>query len=113
MFDFQKLNVYQKSRDFCIAIQNRYGKNEREIYKKLVQSSLDILLNIAVSSTGLNAGEKMKSLSSARGKVYECGSLMDLLKEMNEIDEFAYFDATGKLEEISAQLTTLIHKLGG
>lgn len=113
MFDFQKLNVYQKSRDFCISLQKLFGKKESEIYKKLNQSSLEILLNISESSSGLNPEEKIKSLSNARGKVFECASIMDMLKETNEVDEFGYFDITEKLEEISNQLTSLIHKLRG
>jgi four helix bundle protein len=113
MFDFQKLGVYQKSKEFNLFIvklirEENFDKTTAELLRK---SAMGIIIDIAGATASNNPDQKLRDLSSARAKIFECAAVIDFLKDMNEIDEFGYFDIAEKLEIISDQLASLISKL--
>ena len=65
MFDFQKLDVYQKSKDFCKKIHSILdGKNfDRVTNDQLRRASLSIMLNIAEGTSRFSNKDRKNFLS--------------------------------------------------
>ncbi|MEF2175626.1 MAG: four helix bundle protein, partial [Candidatus Absconditabacteria bacterium] len=61
MFDFEKLNVYQSSKEFCkiCLVLINYNKNiDSYIKDQLKRSSISIVLNIAEGSGRFSKADK-------------------------------------------------------
>ena len=107
MFDFQKLIVYQRSIEF-------YTKISKEIFKKnlidkipkdqLKRASMSITLNIAEGTSRFSKADRRHFYTIARGSLYECIAVLDLLKEDALIDEALRLNLSSTGEEISKML---------
>ena len=107
MFDFQKLIVYQRSIEF-------YTKISKEIFKKnlidkipkdqLKRASMSITLNIAEGTSRFSKADRRHFYTIARGCLYECIAVLDLLKEDALIDEALRLNLSSTGEEISKML---------
>lgn len=107
MFDFQKLIVYQRSIEF-------YTKISKEIFKKnlidkipkdqLKRASMSITLNIAEGTSRFSKVDRRHFYTIARGSLYECIAVLDLLKEDALIDEALRLNLSSTGEEISKML---------
>ncbi len=113
MLSFQKLQVYQKSKENYLLIKEFLNQRsfDPDISERLQNSCLDIILNIAGTESTSEPSGKMDYLEKALARVYECIALFDLLKAKNQIDEFAYLDHFSRLEDVSRNLEKLIKKL--
>ena len=113
MFDFKKLNVYSKSREFCSEIYRfiKEKKLDRVTSDQLRRASFSIMLNIAEGSSRFGNKDRKHFMVIARGSVFECVSILEFLVE-NELLDLKQHDAWLKdLEEISKMLFGLIRKL--
>lgn len=113
MFDFQKLDVYQKAKAFCIFMTKTISaKNfDKTTNDQLRRASFSIMLNIAESSSRFSNRDRKNFFVIARGSAFECVAIMEYLLESDEItrnDFDSYFE---KLEEISKMLFALIRNL--
>jgi four helix bundle protein len=113
MFDFQKLDVYQKAKSFCKDITRLLMNKDfdRVTNDQLRRASFSIMLNIAEGSSRFSNKDRKNFLVIARGSAFECMAILEYLYEMNELKEEAYNGFTGKLDEISRMLFALIRKL--
>ncbi|MFW5820015.1 MAG: four helix bundle protein [Bacteroidota bacterium] len=113
MFDFQKLSVYQKTKDFNKEISAlTESKNfEATARDQLRRASLNIMLNIAEGFSRFSNNDRKHFMVISRGNAFECVAILDYLKDNKKIDEFTYLDFFQKLEEISKMLSALIKKL--
>ncbi|OFY61461.1 MAG: four helix bundle protein [Bacteroidetes bacterium RBG_13_42_15] len=113
MFDFQKLDVYQKSKVFNKAIiRLLVGKRfDRVVNDQLRRASLSIMLNIAESSSRFSNKDRKNLLVISRGSAFECAAIMEFLYETNELEQKEYEEFTSSLEEISRMIFALIRKL--
>ena len=113
MFDFQKLEVYQKAKTFSKDITKLLMSNhyDRVTNDQLRRASFSIMLNIAEGSSRFSSRDRRNFLVIARGSAFECIAILEYLYEMNEINQDMYTSFTSNLDEISRILFALIRKM--
>ena len=113
MFDFQKLTVYQKSKEFANAMIKLVNDNsfDRTVNDQLKRASLSIILNIAEGSSRFSNKDRRNFLVIARGSAFECVAILEFLKDSKDISETIYNNSVSVLEEISKMLYSLIRRL--
>jgi four helix bundle protein len=113
MFDFQKLSVYQKAKDYNQSIKNFISNNkfDRFTNDQLRRASFSIMLNIAEGSSRFSNRDRRNFLIIARGSAFECVSILDYLLDVKEINQGVYEQYFNHLEQISKMLYALIKKL--
>jgi four helix bundle protein len=113
LFDFCKLDVYQKAKGFCLMISKTLlcGKYERIVSDQLRRASLSIMLNIAESSSRFSSKDRKNFMVIARGSAFECAAILEYMFETAGITEEKFKSGTEDLEEISKMLYGLIRKL--
>jgi four helix bundle protein len=112
MFDFQKLDVYHKSKSFCIEIQKEMHsrKFDRVTNDQLRRASFSIMLNIAEGTSRFSNRDRRNFMVVARGSAFECAAILDYLLGVNEIDQEFYQLYADQLVEISRMLFGLIKR---
>jgi four helix bundle protein len=113
MFDFCKLDVYQKAKTFCISMHKLIsaGKLDRTTNDQLRRASFSIMLNIAEGSSRFSNRDRKNFMVVARGSAFECAAIVVYLYEISGINKDAYVNYTNSLEEISKMLFGLIRGL--
>ena len=113
MFDFQKLEVYKKSKTFNIEVDSLIQKNifNRTIRDQLHRASFSIMLNIAEGTSRYSKRDKKNFYVIARGSVFECVAILEYLMDVKKIDDKTFKQYYCNLEELSRMLYSLIHKL--
>jgi four helix bundle protein len=113
MFDFCKLDVYQKAKAFCILITklNSSRKFDRTTNDQLRRASFSIMLNIAEGSSRFSNKDRKNFMVVARGSAFESAAILEYLVETSEIKEEQYLKYISNLEEISRMLYSLIQHL--
>ena len=110
MFDFEKLEVYKKVRNYNFEVREiTNSKNFDSATKdQLHRASLSIMLNIAEGSARKTNRDRAHFLVMARGSLFECISVFDYLSHCGLIPKAKYEDYYEVLEEISKMLYALI-----
>jgi len=113
MFDFQKLDVYQKSKNFCKEIYSILDKRsfDRVTNDQLRRASFSIMLNIAEGSSRFSNKDRKNFMVVARGSAFECAAIIEYLYEVAEICKDSCSNYLERLEEISKMLFGLIKNL--
>lgn len=113
MFDFQKLEVYQKSKNFCKEITATLCEKsfDKVTNDQLRRASFSIMLNIAEGSSRFSNRDRKNFLVVARGSAFECAAILEYLYEINELNQANFNEYFAFLEEISKMLFSLIRKL--
>lgn len=113
MFDFCKLEVYQKAKAFCIQMHKLISSEnfDRTTNDQLRRASFSIMLNIAEGSSRFSNKDRKNFFVIARGSAFECVAIMEYLVEIKEIDPNTFADNEKKLDEISRMLFGLIKNL--
>lgn len=113
MFDFCKLDVYQKAKAFCISMNKLIiaKKFDKTTNDQLRHASFSIMLNIAEGSSRFSNKDRKNFTVIARGSTFECDSIIEYLYEINELEKSAFSDYINSLEEISKMLSGLIKNL--
>jgi four helix bundle protein len=113
MFDFQKLDVYQKSKNFCKEIYSILDKKsfDRVTNDQLRRASFSIMLNIAEGTSRFSNKDRKNFFVIARGSAFECAAILEYLHEVAEINKDTYSNYLENLEEISKMLYGLISGL--
>jgi four helix bundle protein len=113
MFDFCKLDVYQKAKAFCILITKLISsrKFDRTTNDQLRRASFSIMLNIAEGSSRFSNKDRKNFMVVARGSAFESAAILEYLVETSEIKEEQYLKYISNLEEISRMLYSLIQHL--
>lgn len=113
MWDFQKLEVYQKSKNLCKEITSTLKEKsfDRVTSDQLRRASFSIMLNIAEGTSRFSNKDRKNFFVVARGSAFECEAIIEYLVETEEIDQNAYADYENKLDEISRMLFGLIRSL--
>ena len=113
MFDFEKLEVYKKTKDFNVAVTKflKSASLQKDEHSQLKRASFSIMLNIAEGSGRFTKPDKRNFYVIARGSCFECVAVFDYLKETNAISADSFKEFYKKLEEISKMLFALIKGL--
>jgi four helix bundle protein len=113
MWDFQKLDVYQKSKSFCKKITAILNEKsfDRVTNDQLRRASFSIMLNIAEGTSRFSNKDRKNFMVVARGSAFECAAILEYLYEVAEISKDSYSNYIENLEEISKMLYGLIRGL--
>jgi len=112
MFDFEKLDVYRKAKELNKEILKFIKEDKRidpYIRDQLKRASISIVINIAEGSGKFSKADKRNFYIIARGSVYECVSLLELIFEERQIDQEKFDKLYKKYETISKMLLGLIN----
>lgn len=112
MFDFENLDVYKKAKELNKEVLNFLKENKQidsYIRDQFKRASVSIVINIAEGSGKFSKADKRNFYTTARGSVYECVSLLEIIFEENQIvkEKFDYFYQ--KFEVLSKMLFGLIN----
>ena len=110
MFDFQKLDVYQKSKGFCKEIYSILDEKnfDRVTNDQLRRASFSIMLNIAEGTSRFSNKDRRNFFVIARGSAFECVAILEYLQDTKEITKNVFREMEQKLEEISKMLFGLV-----
>ena len=113
MFDFQKLDVYQKSKNFCKEIHSIMDEMnfDRVTNDQLRRASFSIMLNIAEGTSRFSNKDRKNFFMISRGSAFECVAILEYLVETEEITKEVFLECEKNLEEISKMLFGLIKNL--
>lgn len=113
MFDFQKLEVYQKAKIFnkettSLLIEKKFDRITND---QLRRASFSIMLNIAEGMSRFSNKDRRNFMVISRGSAFECVAILEYLVENEQIDRERYTCFYLKLEELSKMLFALIKRL--
>jgi four helix bundle protein len=113
MFDFQKLDVFQKAKAFCILMHKLIscGNFDRTTNDQHRRASFSTMLNIAEGTSRFSNKDRKNFFVVARGSAFECAAILEYLIDTEEITQEVFLDFEKKLEEISKMLFGLIKSL--
>ena len=107
MFDFEKLNVYKKTKELNKEILRFLKENKQIDYylrDQLKRASISIVINISEGSGKFSKADKRNFYFIARGSTYECVSLLEIILDENQITQEKFKDFYQKFEIISKML---------
>jgi four helix bundle protein len=112
MFDFEKFDVYIKAKlltkeisELLTGLKNAHPR----LVDQLQRAALSIPLNIAEGAGRYSRADKKNFYIIARGSVFECVAIIDILFDMGLIDDIKKAGFYGKLEELSKMISGLIN----
>jgi four helix bundle protein len=113
MFDFEKLTVYLKAKEFNKKVNLFLSETslDRTTNDQLRRASFSIMLNIAEGSGRFTKPDKRNFYVISRGSVFECVAIFDFLKDLNLISNNDFDKFYAELEELSKMLFALIKQL--
>jgi four helix bundle protein len=113
MFDFENLSVYQKAKTYNKEIHKFIVNTElnRTMKDQLRRASYSIMLNIAEGAGRFTNPDKRNFYVIARGSVFECVAIFDLLKETEGLSVQTHSVFYEYLEELSKMLFSMIQNL--
>jgi len=111
-FPFEKLVAYQQALRFAhlseTVVANSKGKISLALTDQLSRAALSIPLNIAEANGRWHKGEKRQYFWVARGSVFECVPIIQILKQRQIISTGEYRECYLCLQEIAKTLSGLI-----
>ncbi len=114
MFDFENLEVYRKSKVFTSTIRKELIKTnllDSSTKSQLNRAAVSIMLNIAEGAGRFTNPDKRNFYVIARGSVFECVAILDLLVEEGIIKKEQFSLLYNNAEELSKMLFSMIKKL--
>ncbi|MBO9699098.1 MAG: four helix bundle protein [Sporocytophaga sp.] len=113
MFDFEKLTVYLKAKSYNLEFSKllKQFAFDSAIKNQLRRSSLSIALNIAEGSGRKTNADKRNFFIIARGSVFECVAIFDILKDEGIISKEIFQKLYCQLEELSKMLYAMTESL--
>lgn len=113
MFDFEKLEFYSKAKTFNLSVQKFLLKSnlDNATRNQFRRAALSIPLNIAEGSGRRSKADKRNFMVIARGSVFECVAICDIIKDEGILNEEGYKNFYIHAEELSKMLYAMIQKL--
>jgi four helix bundle protein len=114
VFDFEKLEVYQvvKSQNLkALALISQSTSIDLYIKDQWKRASLGILLNLAEGTGRMSVQDKKHYYTMARGSVFECAAILDVLHEMKLVEEDFYVELYAGYEQCSKMLLAMYRSM--
>jgi four helix bundle protein len=114
MFDFEKLEVYKKAKQFNKEVRFflRTSKTIDPVSKnQLRRASLSIVLNIAEGTSHFSKADKRNFYVISRGSAFECVAAFDCLLDEEIVSQEQFTQFYGKADELSRMLFKMIGNL--
>ncbi len=116
-FEFQNWPVYREAVDFGISAHKLCGEFPRDgaksISDQLRRASQSVSFNIAEGSSRFGAKEKVNFLRIARGSVFECVAILELVRGIEWIEEPRFDEFVQKLSLMGRMLSGFINHIEG
>ena len=115
MFDFEKLEVYQKVKDQnkrILKLIYRSNNIDHYLRDQWKRCTLSIALNIAEATGRVGKSEKKYFYAVARGSVFECVAILDALTGIGVIENSLSEELYHNYEQISKMLWALHKSVG-
>ncbi len=93
MFDFEKLEVYQKLRITNVSLLKyiHQGKcDDKFLADQLRRAALSVTLNLAEGVGRRTGPDKRRFITMARSSLYETVSILQILYDLEQIDQTSY-----------------------
>ena len=106
-FAFEDLKVYQDALTW-VDQANKITKSiraQKSIVDQLTRAALSVPLNIAEGNGRWHKGEKRQFFWIARGSVFECVALIQVLKRSQTINDDLYLKCYSDLESLAKMLS--------
>ena len=114
MFDFEKLDVYQKAKAFN-KIVYQFLKGNRMIdtttRNQQRRASFSIMLNIAEGSSRFSNADRRNFYVVARGSIFECVAIFDFMRDEDLLTVELYNNLYASSEEMSKMIYAMIKNL--
>ncbi|QLY25769.1 four helix bundle protein [Bdellovibrio sp. KM01] len=111
-FTFENLDVYKRSLQFATTIEELLVEHQESFNRgfgdQLSRASLSIPLNIAEGNGRWHQGDKRQFFWIARGSVFECVSLIEILNSKSCLTETQYNNLRQDMDAIGKMLTKLV-----
>jgi four helix bundle protein len=111
-FPFENLQAYQLSLHWVESVEQLCKAAKGELTHSFVdqfqRASLSIPLNLAEGNGRWHSAEKRQFFWIARGSVFECVPLLELLKRKKVISDSGYEQARETLDHLGRMLTNLV-----
>lgn len=114
MFDFEKLEVYQKAKALNLIVYEFLQSNtvlDQTTKDQLRRASFSVMLNIAEGSGRFSKRDRRHFYIISRGSVFECVAIFDFIREKNLLDSGLHRDLYSKSEELSKMIFSMIRNL--
>ena len=113
MFDFQKLVVYQKAKNFHLQCKVLLQENILDAYVKdqLSRASFSVVLNIAEGSGKFSKPDRKNYFTTARASVFECVAILDIIADQGRVAQESTASLNNLAEELSRILYSMIKNL--
>ena len=111
-FGHEQLDVYKLALEyvaFVFDLSKRLEGSTRHARDQLLRASQSIPLNIAEGNGKASDGDRRRFFEIARGSVFECAAIQDVLEVGGAVTVKENVDAKRTLDRLAAMLT----KLGG
>jgi len=111
-FDFEKLNVYQKSLEFIDKIfqivKNLSREYKYSLGENLIRAGLSIANNLAEGNGKKSKKEKNRYFGTSLDSARECVSVFNVLERQGLIKEDKYNEVRSEAKEITSMIWRLI-----
>ena len=114
MFDFEKLDVYQLIKRLNLQVLTQLEQNQEidhYIKDQWKRASLSSLLNLAEGTGRMSKHDKKHYYTMARGSVFECVALLDLMRGMKKVSETNYQELYDGYEQASKMLLAMYRSM--
>jgi four helix bundle protein len=113
MFDFEKLDIYQKAKLFNAEIRAfiKSSKLDPTTKDQLRRASFSIVLNIAEGSGRFTKPDRRNFYIISRSSVFECIAILDVIKDEDVLEDNRFERFYSQAEEMSKILFTMITNL--
>jgi four helix bundle protein len=113
MFDFEKLDIYYRAKQFYAETKNfcKNSKVDSTSKGQLIRASFSIILNIAEGSGRFSKADRRNFFVIARSSIFECVAIFDVLKDEGVLSEQQFRKFYEEAEELSKILFALIKGL--
>jgi len=113
-FNFEKLDVYQKSLDFISNIYDLFEglpyRIQRSIGGNLLRAAMSIVNNIAEGSGRRGEREKRHSFEISQGSAFECIPMLTILHKKGELKRDKFEKLYDDCYVISKMISGLISR---
>lgn len=115
-FAFEKLQVYQRSLDFAVAVIDIIDDIETprkhfRLIEQLEASCTSVALNISEGKGRYSKKEFKQFLYISRGSLYETVTMLQIFKKKNWLNDKSYGNLYSEAEEINKMLSGLINSI--
>jgi len=112
-FEFQKLAIYQKAKEFHLTINTVVQERNLRPYERdqLNRAPFSVVLNIAEGSGRFSKKDRQNFFIITRSSVFECVAILDILNERQVISKEEFNSIADKADELSRMLYSMIKNL--